>query len=67
MSPLPLQVVRRQRVDVMGRVVYRSDNPNGFVTGKDFSIDQPCVTIMAAGMGGDSLGHWHFVDRGGRT
>ncbi|MDO8632156.1 MAG: hypothetical protein Q7R41_16860, partial [Phycisphaerales bacterium] len=49
----------------MGRIVYRSDNPNGFVTGKEYSVDAPCVTVMAAGMGGDSLGHWHFADRGG--
>lgn len=40
---------------------YASDNPNGFVTGKKFSIDLPCVTVMGNGMGGDSLGHWHFV------
>jgi DNA (cytosine-5)-methyltransferase 1 len=39
---------------------YESDNPNGFVTGKTFSIDQPCITLMAAGLGGDSYGHWHF-------
>jgi len=43
---------------------YFSDNPNGFVTGKRFSIDKPCVTVMGAGMGGDSLGHWHFADDG---
>jgi len=42
------------------QVWYESDNPNGFVTGKRFSIDKPCVAIMAAGMGGDSLGHWHL-------
>lgn len=41
-------------------VWYESDNPNGFVTGKKFSIDLPCVTVMAAGMGGDSYGHWRF-------
>lgn len=41
---------------------YFSDNPGGFVTGKRFSVDAPCVTVMAAGMGGDSLGHWHFSD-----
>ena len=45
-------------------VWYESDNPNGFVTGKRFSIDKPCVTVMAAGMGGDSLGHWHIVNDG---
>jgi hypothetical protein len=39
---------------------YASDNSNGFVTGKRFSIDEPALTIMAAGMGGDSLGHWHI-------
>lgn len=33
-------------------IYYFSDNPNGFVTGKRFSIDKPSVTIMAAGMGG---------------
>ena len=41
---------------------YFSDNPGGFVTGKKFSIDAPCVTVMAAGMGGDSYGHWHFAN-----
>ena len=45
-------------------IYYASDNPNGFVTGKRFSIDKPCVSVMAAGMGGDSLGHWHFYDDG---
>lgn len=40
---------------------YESDNPNGFVTGKKFRIDKPCVTVMGNGMGGDSLGHWHIV------
>jgi len=43
-------------------IYYFSDNPGGFVTGKRFSVDAPCVTVMAAGMGGDSLGHWHFAD-----
>lgn len=37
-------------------VYYFSNNPNGFVTGKRFSIDRPCVTIMAAGMGGGFVG-----------
>lgn len=32
------------------------------MTGKQYSIDRPCVTVMAAGMGGDSLGHWHFIE-----
>lgn len=40
---------------------YASDNPNGYATGKRFSIDQPCVTVMAAGMGGDSYGHWYLA------
>jgi len=44
---------------------YASDNPNGFVTGKWFEIDVPCVSIMAAGMGSDSYGHWYFADDGG--
>jgi len=39
---------------------YASNNPNGFVTGKRFSIDKPCVTVMAQGMGGDWLGHWYI-------
>ncbi len=39
---------------------YASNNPNGFVTGKRFSIDLPCVTVMADGMGGDSCGHWEI-------
>lgn len=43
------------------RVWYESDNPNGFVTGKKFCVDEPCVTVMAAGMGGDSAHHWHIV------
>lgn len=38
---------------------YASDNPNGFRTGQSFSVDEPCLSIMAAGLGGDSLGHWH--------
>jgi hypothetical protein len=45
-------------------IYYASDNPNGFVTGKRFRTDRPCVTMMAAGMGGDSLGHWYFADDG---
>lgn len=45
-------------------VYYYSKNPNSYVTGKRFSIDEPCVTVMAAGMGGDSLGHWRFADNG---
>lgn len=44
-------------------VWYESDNPNGFVTGRKFSVDEPCVTIMAKGMGGDSAGHWHLCYR----
>lgn len=45
-------------------IYYASDNPNGFQTGKKFSIDAPCLCIMAAGMGGDSLGHWYLIDDG---
>ena len=47
-----------------------SNNPNGFVTGKRFSVDRPCPTVMETGMGGDSLGHWHIMIDGwtdGRT
>jgi len=43
---------------------FESNNPNGFVTGKKFSVDEPCPTVMAAGMAGDSLGHWHIHDDG---
>lgn len=45
-------------------IYYFSDNPNGFVTGRRFSVDEPSLTVMAAGMGGDSLGHWQFADDG---
>lgn len=41
-----------------------SDNPNGWVTGKKFSVDAPSPTIMHGGMGGDSHGHWHFHNDG---
>lgn len=53
-----------------GVIWYESDNPNGFVTGKRFSVDAPCVTMMAAGMGGDFRGYWHLWTDGrtdGRT
>jgi len=43
-------------------IYFYSDNPNGFVTGRKFSVLNPCPTVMAAGMGGDSLGHWHFAN-----
>jgi len=42
---------------------YASDNPNGWLTGKRFSIDEPFVTVMAEGAGGDSRGHWHLHQR----
>lgn len=45
-------------------IYYFSDNPNGFVTGRRFSVDEPALTVMAAGMGGDSLGHWRLADDG---
>ena len=45
-------------------IYYYSNNPNGYVTGKCFSVEEPCVTIMAAGMGGDSASHWHLADDG---
>ena len=41
-----------------------SDNPGGFATGRRFSCDAPCPAVMAAGMGGDSLGHWWIVSDG---
>jgi len=46
---------------------YESDNPNGFVTGKRFSVERPCVTVMANGMGGDSYGHWRLCIDGNDT
>jgi len=42
------------------RTWYEADNPNGWLTGKRFRIDAPAPTVMAGGMGGDSLGHWHI-------
>lgn len=45
-------------------IYYASNNPNGFRTGKRFSIDEPCLSVMAQGLGGDSLGHWYFADDG---
>jgi DNA (cytosine-5)-methyltransferase 1 len=47
-------------------VWYESDNPNGFRTGQRLSVDTPCVTVMAEGLGGDSLGHWHLIWTGGQ-
>ena len=44
---------------------YASDNPNGWLTGKRFSIDEPFVTVMAEGAGGDWRGHWHLYQRAG--
>jgi DNA (cytosine-5)-methyltransferase 1 len=52
------------RVRVVGGgwvTYYESDNPNGFRTGQRFSVDAPALTVMADGLGGDSLGHWHLV------
>ena len=42
----------QMRLQVERRVViwYENDSPNGWVTGKTFSIDKPCVTMTAAGM-----------------
>jgi DNA (cytosine-5)-methyltransferase 1 len=45
-------------------ISYASDNPNGFKTGIQFSVDKPALTVMAAGMAGDSLGHWHLHNDG---
>ena len=39
---------------------YASKNGGGRLAGKKFSVDEPCQTIMAAGMAGDSIGHWHL-------
>lgn len=47
------------------RIWIESDNPNGYATGKRFSIEYPAPTVMAAGMAGDSLGHWHIHSCGG--
>ncbi len=43
---------------------YASDNPNGFLTGKRFNIDNPAPTVMADGMAGDWRHHWHIGDDG---
>jgi hypothetical protein len=45
---------------------YESDTLNGFRTGQRFSIDEPALTVMADGLGGDALGHWHLVEGGRR-
>lgn len=58
---IPLVRERQPAVRLTMGVYYFSDNPNGFATGKRFSVDKPSVTIMAAGMGGDSLDHWHIA------
>jgi hypothetical protein len=34
------------------------------IGGKRFSIDEPALTVMAAGVGGDSLGHWRVCSDG---
>ena len=44
-------------------IYYFSDNPGGFVIGKKFSIDKPCVTVMAAGMGGGFIRALAFRQR----
>lgn len=41
-------------------VWYGSKNTGSWVAGKRFSIDEPSVTIMAAWMAGDSIGHWYL-------
>ena len=46
---------------------YASNNPGSWIAGKRFSIDAPMVTIMAAGAGGDSWGHWHLMNDGNST
>lgn len=44
-------------------VYYFSDNPSDYAgrLGKRFTIDKPSLTFMANGLGGDSMGHWHFA------
>lgn len=54
-----------EREDGMS-VWHGSKNTGSWVAGKRFSIDEPSVTIMAAGMAGDSIGHWHLF-RDGRA
>ena len=51
----------------MSRVVVRSDNPNSFVTGNAFSVDEPAETVMAKGMAGDSLGHRNLCEEDGAS
>ena len=43
---------------------YASKNTGSWIAGKRFSVDDPCVSVMAAGMGGDSLGHWFIYNDG---
>lgn len=45
-------------------VWYESKNRGGFRAGQRLSIDAPFVTMMAAGAGGDSYGHWHLYTDG---
>lgn len=42
---------------------YASDNPNGYVTGKRFSIDEPSLTVMAKGMGGGLTWSLAYISR----
>lgn len=70
--PAPTITPANQRVGGCGwlleerddMLVYRSDNSSGFKAGLDFSVDRPALTVLAEGLGGDSLGHWHFADDG---
>lgn len=41
-------------------IYFASKNPNSYVTGKRFMLDRPAPTVMAAGLAGDSIGHWHI-------
>jgi DNA (cytosine-5)-methyltransferase 1 len=49
-----------------GVIWYATDNPTGYVARKQarYSIDEPCVTVMAGGMGGDWWHHWHLERNG---
>ena len=45
-------------------VYYESNNQAGFRADQRFSVEEPALTLMARGMGGDALNHWRIVTHG---
>ena len=45
-------------------IYFASNNRGGWLAGQRFLIDNPMPTVMAAGLAGDSLGHWYLMDDG---